>query len=107
MSINSTSILVNWEQPESPNGILRLYRVTYVYTSTAQSGATSVTVNTTNNFTSVVIDGLEPFTMYSVSVVGVTVGDGPSSENVTVMTNESGRCNVLYTIPIIGIMVSY
>ena len=92
MSINSTSILIMWEQPESPNGILRFYRITY---SSVQPSTIPSTANTTDNSTSVIIDNLEPFTAYNVSVVGVTVEEGPPSEVVTIMTNESGRCSVL------------
>ena len=89
MSINSTSVSITWEQPESPNGILRFYRVTY--TSAQPPDAPAITVNTTDNFTSMIIGGLEPFTAYRVSVVGVTVEEGPPSEVVMIITNESGR----------------
>lgn len=73
-----------WEQPESPNGILRFYQVTY---TSVQPGTT---VNTADDSTSVIIDNLDPFTAYNVSVVGVTVEGGPPSDVVTIMTNESG-----------------
>ena len=96
MSINSTSVLIMWEQPESPNGILRFYRVTY--TIAQPSDATSATVSTTGNSTSVIIGGLEPFTAYRVSVVGMTVEEGPPSEVVMIMTNESGRYNTVLLI---------
>lgn len=92
ISVNSTSILVTWEQPASPNGILRFYQVTYV---SDQPGAVPTTVNTTDNSTSLVIDNLEPFTNYSVNIVGVTVDEGQPSEEAIVKTDESGRCSVL------------
>ena len=96
MSINSTSVLITWEQPESPNGILRFYRVTY--TSAQPPDATPITVNTIDNSTSEIIGGLEPFTAYRVFVVGVTVEEGPPSEVVMIMTNESGRCSAVLLI---------
>ena len=88
ISINSTSILIMWEQPDPPNGIIHYYRVTY---TSAEPGAMSNTTNTTDNSTSVIINNLEPFTVYTVSVVGVTVDEGPPSNVVMIMTNESGK----------------
>lgn len=95
ISINSTSILVMWEQPESPNGILRFYRVTYTL---EPLGNMPTTINTTDNSTSLVIDSLEPFTRYFVSVTGVTVDEGMPSELGMIRTNESGRYSVLHNI---------
>lgn len=77
-----------WEQPDLPNGIIRSYRVTY---TSAEPGAMSNTISITDNSTSVIINNLEPFTVYTVSVVGVTVDEGPPSDVVMIMTNESGK----------------
>ena len=95
MPINSTSILVMWKQPDPPNGILRFYRVTYTL---EPLGNMPTTVNTRDNSTSLVIEGLEPFTRYFVFVLGVTVSEGTPSEVVMVQTNESGRYSVLSNI---------
>ena len=86
--VNSTAISVTWDAPEFPNGIIRNYIVTY-NTSGEHSGTMGVD-STMDNSTSLLIDSLVPFTLYNVYVVGVTVGEGPSSDVVMVMTNESG-----------------
>ena len=78
-----------------PNGILRFYRVTYTL---EPPGNMTTTVNTTDNSTSLVIEGLEPFTRYFVSVSGVTVSEGMPSEMEMVRTNESGRYSVLHNM---------
>ena len=47
-------------------------------------------MNTTDNSTSVLIGSLQPFTNYSVNVVAVTIAEGPSSDIIVVLTNETG-----------------
>ena len=91
--INSTSVLISWDSPESPNGIIDSFLVTYVRLDPA-GGVLSDTVSTTGDTTTMVIDNLEPFTWYNVSVVGVTIAPGTPSDVEMVRTDESGRVTV-------------
>ena len=50
-------------------------------------------IDTMDNSTSLLVESLTPFTMYSVYVVAVTVERGPLSDVVMVRTNESGKCH--------------
>ena len=99
MSINSTSILILWEPPEFLNGVLLFYVVNY--TSEELGGMPTTNSINTMDDTSVIISNLTPFTVYNVSVVGVTVEEGPPSDVVMIMTNESGRytCTTAVMVP--------
>ena len=91
--INSTSVLISWDSPESPNGIIDSFLVTYVRLDPA-GGVLSDSISTVGDTTTVVIGNLEPFTRYNVSVVGVTVAPGPPSDVEMVRTDESGKVTV-------------
>ena len=52
---------------------------------------TTDSITTEDNSTSVIISSLAPFTVYNVSIVGITVEEGPPSDVVMIMTNESGK----------------
>ena len=84
-NVSSTSIMVTWQSPMIPNGIVRSYRVEF--TRTTDNVVDDV--NTTN--TSVVIDMLEKFTMYQVQVFATTVAEGNGSDIVNVTTDEDSE----------------
>ncbi len=71
--INSTAISLAWGEVNcfERNGAITGYSVQY----SIVGGIQSTTVNVTGNVTSIVIDGLTEFTVYTVSVAAVT-GNG-------------------------------
>ncbi len=87
-SESSISILVEWDPPREnfQFGIIRSYSVLYRVTMEAGSG---ITINVINR--SLIIDRLMEFTNYSVEVTAVTVGEGPYSDPVTVVTEQSSK----------------
>ena len=83
--VTSTSITVIWEPPQSPNGRLLGYEVSY----TPNGGQPSV-VNVQNN-TTWKLTGLKPYTAYSVKVRAKTMAGFESySLSSTVSTLEDG-----------------
>jgi protein tyrosine phosphatase len=117
-SLNFSSLLVEWDQPISPRGIIRYYSIDYV------SDGFMSTVNTTGNETSVVLVNLTPFTTYNIALRAFTVAYGNYSSavmnttdetipgpprNITVHDVMSTSLNVSWTIPEItnGKIVNY
>uniref|UniRef100_H2YZV0 protein-tyrosine-phosphatase n=1 Tax=Ciona savignyi TaxID=51511 RepID=H2YZV0_CIOSA len=84
--IDATSIRVTWEPPakESRNGELTHYTVYY-----RQHGLESAAADMQVNGTSVVVQGLQPYTEYDVWLTAsTTVGEGPRA-NAVVTTSQS------------------
>ena len=75
-------LIVQWEPPSSPGGIITTYMVTY----------DGITVDTTNNDTTYTITGLEAYTNYSITVIVCTSnGCGNESDVVIGTTAEEGE----------------
>ncbi|XP_064385915.1 uncharacterized protein LOC135334596 isoform X5 [Halichondria panicea] len=83
-SESSTSIRVEWDPPREDFqfGIIRSYIVLYRVTETGSA----MVMNVVNR--SLIIESLMEFTNYSVEVAAVTVGEGPYSDPVTVVTDQ-------------------
>ena len=76
------SLIVQWEPPSSPEGIITTYMVTY----------DDITVHTNNNDTTYTITGLEAYTNYSITVIACTSnGCGNESDAVIGTTAEEGE----------------
>ena len=93
-ALNSTSIMVRWEvlPPADRNGIITVYEVMYQPMETFGDAIGTEMRNVSGLETSVVLDGLEEFVNYTISVQAYTsVGPGPESEPVTARTNEDGE----------------
>ena len=95
-SLSSTSIMVTWQPPMIPNGIVRFYRVEYPSTTDDVdqqfNDSTDGIINeifTTN--TSVIITMLEKFTTYEVQVFATTIVEGYGSDVVIVTTDEDSE----------------
>ena len=85
--LNTTSILVTFSPPSSPNGIITRYEISYIVTSAETSELVAITEDLDRTMFVVTITGLEPFTEYSVSVVAETrIGPG-TAEVQTVITD--------------------
>ena len=85
-NLSSTSIMVTWQPPLTPNGIIRSYHVEVFASST---GDVVNEITTTN--TSVIITMLEKFTTYEVQVFATTITEGDGSDVVTVTTDEDSE----------------
>ena len=90
ISLSSDTILVEWNEPLEPNGVVRSYVIT-VYESDSSLACNRIQENSTSADRSRTIGRLQPFTQYSVIVQAVTVEPGSESEVAVVRTNESGR----------------
>ena len=86
VAINSSTLMLSWEPPQEPNGVLTGYSYTCKQTSSSMDLETLKTT-----VTSVLITELSPFTIYTCFVsASTTAGEGVS---VTVMniTSEAGN----------------
>ena len=96
--MSSTSLQVAWTPPpkDQVNGILLGYNVTYK--KAGETTANEQYINTTLNFT--VLNGLEKFTVYEVTVSAFTkVGRGPAG-NVNASTDQDGKRQTNHDIEI-------
>ena len=108
-----TELLVSWDSPLEPNGIITSYRV-YCYETHDSSGGgeSDLIEELAINFTTAVVPGntteavvteLTPYTFYACYVTANTsVGEGNASDSDSARTDESGNCvtmdnfNMLY-----------
>ena len=75
------TLIVMWEPPSHPDGIITTYMVIH----------NSTTTDTRSNDTAYTITGLDPYTTYSVSVIACTDNDcGDESDVVIETTEEEG-----------------
>lgn len=87
---SSTSILVIWEPPgkEVIFGILREFEIRYYITSQPDNTSSHIIPATHEMFN---ITELLEFTNYSIEISAITIGNGPFSEPVTVITDEDSK----------------
>ena len=85
--LGPTQIFVMWLEPEFPNGIIRNY--TLSVTDLEAGITTNYSVDGSEQST--VITGLDPYTLYSVTVRGITVVAGDPSLSVMERTDESSE----------------
>ncbi|XP_069378736.1 protein tyrosine phosphatase receptor type Fa isoform X16 [Paralichthys olivaceus] len=85
--LSSSTMLVQWEPPEEPNGQIRGYRV--YYSSTQNNPLSAWQKHNTDNSQLTTISGLTTDITYSLRVLGFTsVGDGPPSDVVQIKTQQ-------------------
>ncbi|XP_050798964.1 receptor-type tyrosine-protein phosphatase delta isoform X29 [Gopherus flavomarginatus] len=83
--LSSTTILVQWEEPEEPNGQIQGYRVYYTMDPTQHVNSWMKHNVADSHITT--IGNLVPQKTYSVKVLAFTsVGDGPLSTDIQVIT---------------------
>ena len=92
MATNSTSILLSWQRPATPNGVIVNYYLEYYITSDGAPPSSPVTVPPT--MTSYDVIGLNEFTEYTFRLAAVTIGRGPLA-SATETTLEDGKDNNL------------
>ena len=89
--INSTAITVTWDEPDVTNGIITMYEIIYSSGNRTflDDDATVVEVNSTiNNTYKLIIDGLDPFTVYTVALRAFTrIGAGNLTDTFSIYTD--------------------
>ena len=96
MVVSSTNISVEWEAVNEidENGIIVAYELTYAPQQTFGGVIGEMKMNVSGMVLSAFIGGLEEFVNYNVSVLAYTaIGGGPSSNDVTIQTLQSGKFN--------------
>ena len=92
--------MVTWDEPTVPNGIITSYEILYSIgnLTSVSDGNTSVLLDATTNTTyRHVIDGLAPFTVYTVVVRAYTrIGAGSLTEAFSILTDPDSKCKMLY-----------
>ena len=82
------------------NGIITMYEVMYQPLETFNGNIATKTINLTNM--SVLLADLQEFVNYNISVRAYTsVGAGPYSDEVTVLTLEDGKELILFAVLLI------
>ena len=90
MNISSTSIEVSWSPPTDFNGPNEGYAITYIRLENNTESSTNRLTNT-----SFVIEDLEIYEQYNVTVVAFTdKGPGTPSDVLSVLTDEDCEFNV-------------
>ena len=91
-ALSSTHIELQWEPPEYiyQNGIIRQY---IVMVSTLEDS-----ISITTSVTRANISALRPFSLYHISVAAVTIGTGPESEAIAVLTLSAGKDTQFYRL---------
>ncbi|XP_029905096.1 protein tyrosine phosphatase receptor type Fa isoform X3 [Myripristis murdjan] len=85
--LSSSTMLVQWEPPEEPNGQIRGYRV--YYSSEHDAPLSAWQKHNTDDSRLTTISGLTTDITYSLRVLGFTsVGDGPPSDVLQVKTQQ-------------------
>ena len=89
--INSTAVIVTWNEPDIANGIITMYEILYSLGnhSILDNNTSTVWVNeTTNTSYAIVISGLEHFTVYTVAVKAYTrIGGGNLTDTFSILTD--------------------
>nr|XP_046248906.1 protein tyrosine phosphatase receptor type Fa isoform X12 [Scatophagus argus] len=85
--LSSSTMLVQWEPPEEPNGQIRGYRV--YYSSEHEAPLSAWQKHNTDDSQLTTISGLTTDITYSLRVLGFTsVGDGPPSDVLQIKTQQ-------------------
>lgn len=88
--LSASTMLVQWEPPEEPNGLVRGYRV--YYTPDSRRPLSAWHKHNTDAGLLTTVGSLLPGITYSLRVLAFTaVGDGPPSPTIQVKTQQGGR----------------
>lgn len=89
--LSASTMLVQWEPPEEPNGLVRGYRV--YYTPDSRRPLSAWHKHNTDAGLLTTVGSLLPGITYSLHVLAFTaVGDGPPSPTIQVKTQQGGTC---------------
>ena len=99
--INSTTILVSWDEPSITNGIITMYEILYSpgNHSVLNDNVTVISVTATVNTSyEIIISGLDHFTVYTVAVRAYTsIGGGNLTDTLSIFTDPFSKCNYNFT----------
>ena len=106
MVLNSTSVELSWQYPESPNGEIRGY---YILESSLVILNITLNVVDDNSNQSIVLSELTPFTIYRHRVRAFSFGDqndrpdfvhiGIATDEIIVRTDEDGKmCDAVFIV---------
>ena len=85
--VNSSSLLIQWEPPLIPNGIITHYTLYINYTNGSEISTRTVD----SQFTLYLLEGLTAYQEVGVSISGTTSGgEGPQSHYIYNTTEETG-----------------
>ena len=101
---SSTTIEVTWDivLPLDQNGIITMYEVMYQPLETFNGNICTQIMNVSGTEMSVFLIELQEFVNYTISVRAYTsVGAGPYSDEVTVLTLEDGKELILFAVLLI------
>ena len=97
----STTLLLVWQPPVTPNGVLTSYEVYYAGVSSVNPVPASfyqpLSVNISTPNTSIELLNLVPHSNYTISVGAFTsAGPGEYSEQIEERTEEDGECFIMH-----------
>ena len=88
IAADSTSLLIEWKPPNTPNGIITHYTLYINYTNDSQIATTLID----GQFNIYLLEGLTPYQLVGISLSATTVGgEGPQSDYFFNKTEESGN----------------
>ena len=93
-AVSPTSIMITWDMvpPIDQNGVITMYEVLYEPLETFNGAIMSNTTTVDGMTLTAVLEGLEEFVNYTISVRAYTsAGEGPYSDGVIEMTSEDGK----------------
>lgn len=93
--LSGMSLLIEWEEPLEPNGVVMEYVVRLRGAPFTDNGV--FLGNVTGTVRSFTASGLQPFTVYEFSIVSFTAGGGTQSEWSPGLTGEAGAQHVSYS----------
>ena len=81
------AILIEWQSPTIPNGIITLYTIYADY----NNGSNETTFMTNSTERSFILDGLTPYQLIGVNMSASTIiGEGPVTMKIYERTSQSG-----------------
>ena len=104
--LNSTTVQLSWQYPESPNGEIRGYSILYSSIQDNEMMILNITLNTTDDTSNqtTIVSGLTPFTYYGFRVRAFSFGDqneqsdfviiGRLTDEIHMRTDEDGKLYV-------------
>ena len=90
-----TTVIVTWEPPQRPNGVLTEYRI-LSYRVHPPQAVPGETVVSDMNLLNTTITGLQPYTTNEIKIQAFTIGGSSIGPGKNVTTEESGILNKLF-----------
>ncbi|XP_064626984.1 tyrosine-protein phosphatase Lar-like isoform X3 [Lineus longissimus] len=90
--LSSSTVLVQWNEPDIPNGVIRGYKVFYTLQPNLPISTWTVITVDNNNLRLATLSNLQINKTYTICVLAFTgVGDGPLSEPIQVKTQQGDK----------------